>query len=169
MPPKKQDWNKTKNFLDISFRPNWEYIPALRGFLQHILSVHFRDSRLVEVIVTNTAELVENATKYSAKKFVRLVIPSLQTRNQFTVMVSNFASPEQARTVRKIISEMRKYEPRQYFMEKMTDFSPESKYQSRIGLARIYFTSGKCLSASYESSGRLTLSSFVECNTGGAA
>jgi len=127
----------TKGYLDITFGPIWDYIPLTRNFVENFLLVNLIDKTSISKIAMSTAELLENAVRFSTNDGIRLKLTKREETNEVTVDVYNYAGKEETDKLLTLIDEMKKVDSLQFYLGQMKRSVTRTDGRSCLGIARI--------------------------------
>ena len=145
----KQD---TLGYLDLTFGPNWDYIPITRNYIENFLLINIDEKESINRIAMAASELLENAVKYSTKDGVRIIINKEDERKEIELFVLNYADKTLALEHIKRIETMNAAEPLQYYIEKMKESVIRKDGKAGLGLARINHEANAKISGKYHDS-----------------
>ena len=140
----------TDNYLDISFKATWDYIPVTKSYIENILLIEMSDMGDIHKVGTAASELLENATKYSKKKGIRTIIKKLEEDDEIELIVYNYSDEQNAVRLKKRVDEMNKVDSLQYYLYRMKESIKNKNESAGLGLARVYHEASAKVSASYD-------------------
>ncbi len=127
----------TIGFLDITFGPNWDYIPLTRNYIENFLLVRLDNKKNVSKISMSASELLENAVRYSSSDGIRLIMRKYDDKPFVELIVSNFVEIENGRFTVNYINDMKNHDPIEFYIEKMKQSVKSKETHPGLGLARI--------------------------------
>jgi len=139
----------TDNYLDISFKATWDYIPVTKSYIENILLIEMSDMGDIHKVGTAASELLENATKYSKKKGIRTIIRKLEELDEIELTVYNYTDEANAEKLRKRVEEMNKVDSLQYYLYRMKESIKNKNESAGLGLARVFHEASARVSTSY--------------------
>lgn len=130
---------ETKGYLDITFGPKWDYIALTRPYVENFLLINMASKDNIHKIGTAASELLENATKYSCKDGIRMIVKKSESDGLITLSVLNYSEAEQASKLIARVDEMNKTDPFEYYIYRMKESIKNKKESAGLGLSRIYY------------------------------
>jgi anti-sigma regulatory factor (Ser/Thr protein kinase) len=123
--------------VELTVRPTWSILPAVRTFVEQSLGPVLRDPDLAYRLSMATHELLENAVKYSSKPSAILRVSAGKGPGDTAITVTNETTEEHLAGLRQQFAEMSgAADPIGYYCELMRRYSRQHNV-SRLGLARI--------------------------------
>jgi hypothetical protein len=123
--------------VDLTLRPTWDLIPAVRTFVEQALAPIIKDADLGYRLSMATHELLENAVKYAAKPTATLSVSVGGGPHHATITLTNEADQSHIDDLQVLFAEMTAAsDPIVYYCELMRRYAGQRQI-SRLGLARI--------------------------------
>jgi two-component sensor histidine kinase len=123
--------------VDLTLRPTWDLIPAVRTFVEQALAPVIKDADLGYRLSMATHELLENAVKYATKPTATLSVSVGGGPHHATITLSNEADQAHIDDLHVLFAEMTAAaDPIVYYCELMRRYAGQ-RHVSRLGLARI--------------------------------
>jgi len=130
---------ETKGYLDITFGPKWDYIALTRPYVENFLLINMADKNNIHKIGTAASELLENATKYSIRDGIRMIVKKADNNGKIVLSVFNYSEAAQAQKLKVRIDEMNAKDPFEYYIYRMKESIKNKKASAGLGLSRIYY------------------------------
>jgi len=130
---------ETKGYLDITFGPKWDYIALTRPYVENFLLINMANKDNIHKVGTAASELLENATKYSSRDGIRMIVKKSEADAVISLSVFNFAEKSQADFLMKRVAEMNTSDAFEYYIFRMKESIKNKKENAGLGLSRIYY------------------------------
>jgi hypothetical protein len=139
--------------IDLQCSPALEQVSAIRSFLKNYCGPLLKDADLVDRMAIAIHELLENASKYSARGWARLCVAVNQSDGsdpELSIKVFNIPAAEHVEGLRSIVAKvMRAADPQEAYQDVMAA-SVQRSEGSGLGLARIRAEAGMKLSLTFQ-------------------
>lgn len=138
--------------LDLQCSPALEQVSAIRTFLENYCAPLLNDADLVDRMAIAIHELLENASKYSARGWARLCVAFKpgSAGPQLSIKVFNVPAADHVEGLRAIMADvMRSADPQEAYQDVIAASVLRAE-GSGLGLARIRAEAGMSLSLTFE-------------------
>lgn len=140
---------ETKGYLDITFGPKWDYIALTRPYVENFLLINMANKDNIHKVGTAASELLENATKYSSRDGIRMIVKKSETDGVISLSVFNYADKNQAEKLMKRVAEMNSTDAFEYYIFRMKESIKNKKENAGLGLSRIYYEGDATISVKF--------------------
>lgn len=141
--------SETKGYLDITFGPKWDYIALTRPYVENFLLINMADKDNIHKVGTAASELLENATKYSTRDGIRMIVRKANRESVISLSVFNYADKSRAENLIKRVEEMNSTDAFEYYIFRMKESIKNKKENAGLGLSRIYYEGDAKISVTY--------------------
>jgi len=141
--------SETKGYLDITFGPKWDYIALTRPYVENFLLINMANKDNIHKVGTAASELLENATKYSARDGIRMIVQKSESESLISLSIFNYADKNNAEHLIKRVAEMNATDAFEYYIFRMKESIKNKKDSAGLGLARIYYEGDAKISVKY--------------------
>jgi hypothetical protein len=153
----------TKGYLDITFGPKWDYIALTRPYVENFLLINMANKDNIHKVGTAASELLENATKYSSRDGIRMIVKKSEADGVISLSVFNFSDKSQADFLMKRVAEMNSTDAFEYYIFRMKESIKNKKDSAGLGLSRIYYEGEARISVKYyESDGIVEVNALFD-------
>lgn len=138
--------------LDLQCSPALEQVSSIRMFLENYCAPLLNDRDLVDRMAIAIHELLENASKYSARGWARLCVAVTPASSgpKLSIKVFNVPAAAHVEGLRAIMADvMRAADPQEAYQDVIAASALRSE-GSGLGLARIRAEAGMSLSLTFE-------------------
>jgi hypothetical protein len=136
--------------LDLTFRPQWDYIEITRLYIEKLLIFSLSCIEHIHRVSIAASELLENAIKYSIDSCVRMILWLSDEGDEVTLSVFNKADRWIASSLIDRIESMNRNDSLEYYVYRMEESVRRKSECSRLGLARVYHECKARISAHFD-------------------
>jgi hypothetical protein len=153
----------TKGYLDITFGPKWDYIALTRPYVENFLLINMANKDNIHKVGTAASELLENATKYSSRDGIRMIVKKSEAEAEISLSIFNYSEKSQAEFLMKRVEEMNSTDAFEYYIFRMKESIKNKKDSAGLGLSRIYYEGDARLSVKfYEADGIVEVNALFD-------
>ena len=147
----------SKEYIELKFSPQWNYVSAARGFLQNFLAISIGDQTKADRIAMSASELLENAIKYSINSETYMYVEVDHKTNSASITVTNDSTRESIDSLKCVYEKVTRGEPLEAYVTQMKEAATRSDGKSQLGLVRIRYEAGADLSLHIENDTRVSI------------
>jgi len=159
--------DENKVFVDLKFGPKWTYISTVRTFVENFMAISLEDKKKAGLIAMSVNELIENAIKYSDKEDIQINFQIITNEKRIYVNVSNHATIEEEKNLKKILDEINSLPPLEAYMSRMKASLNSLNDKSSIGLARVRYESHAEINHTYNNDGFVNVHASIPIDNDG--